>query len=323
MSLKRLSLRQLDVFRTLMNSRTATEAADALNMTQPGVSKTLTQLEDQLGLRLFERIKGRLYATPEATTLYPEVDKIFGAVESMVRLAEDMRDVKSGIISVAAIPTLANVFLSKVIVRLREELPNVRVSMQVLPTVRIIDEVVHGHVDLGFIHDVADVPTVRSEDLDPYDVVAILPADHPLKDRDVISFDDLEAYPVVSFPVTSPFGSRIRQVFQQANREYRVAIDVGASSSLSALVESGAGIGIIEPAALFGELPRDLVVKPLEAAIPIRPRILFPLYRPLSMIAKKFVELYTDVVDEETRRHAAMINPVAGDGAAGDAAPGP
>jgi len=307
-SLKRLSLRQLDIFRTLMNSRTATEAADALNMTQPGVSKTLTQLEQQLGLHLFERIKGRLYATPEATTLYPEVDKIFGAVDAVVRLAEDMRDVKSGIISIAAIPTLSSVFLSKVIVRLRQEMPNVRVSMQVLPTIRIVDEVVHGHVDLGFIHDVSDVPTVRTEDLLPYDVIAILPPDHPLKDNALISFDDLAAYPVVSFPVTSPFGSRIRQVFQAANREYRVAIDVGASSSLCALVESGAGIGIVEPPALFGRNLQNLVAKPLEASVPLRSRILYPLYRPQSMIAKHFVDLYKTVVGEEIGKRPDLIN---------------
>lgn len=291
-----------------MNSRTATEAASTLNLSQPGVSKALGQLEDQLGIILFERIKGRLYATPEAKTLYPEVNKIFGVVDAVARLAEDMRDVKSGIVCVAAIPTFANVLLPKVIARVREQLPNVRISMQVLPSLQIVDEVLHGHVDLGFVHDSVDIPTIRSEDLLTCDIVAILPIGHPLQDQEYISFENLEVYPVVCYPVESPFSSRVRKMLKSTGRDFVVTIDVGASSALLSVVENGAGIGLIEPFALFGNSPPNVIVKPLESSIPIRPRLLYPLYRPLSSAARYFVSQFKSVVQEETAKYSELIN---------------
>ncbi|QOZ52491.1 LysR family transcriptional regulator [Bradyrhizobium sp. CCBAU 53338] len=79
--------RQLEVFRTIMQCGTLTEAARILNASQPALSQVLLNTEDVLGFKLFERVKDRLVPTPEAEELYPEADRIFGELENLRRTA--------------------------------------------------------------------------------------------------------------------------------------------------------------------------------------------------------------------------------------------
>jgi DNA-binding transcriptional LysR family regulator len=83
--------RQLEVFRTIMRCGTLTEAARSLNVSQPALSQVLFHTEDELGFKLFDRVKGRLVPTPEAEELYPEVDRIFGDIEILRRTASELK----------------------------------------------------------------------------------------------------------------------------------------------------------------------------------------------------------------------------------------
>ena len=75
--------RQIEVFRMVMRCGTLTSAAEALNVSQPALSQILLHTEDELGFKLFQRVKGRLIPTPEAEDLYPEVERLFGDLEAL------------------------------------------------------------------------------------------------------------------------------------------------------------------------------------------------------------------------------------------------
>lgn len=299
----RLSLRQLAIIRELMSSDTATAAASNLNVSQPGVSKVLRQAEDELGVRLFERIKGRLYPTPEATTLMPELEKVFGAVEAFGRVAADMRDATSGKISIAALPTLANVFLPDIVCEFRNLLPNVKISIQVLPSLRIAEQVSEGHVDIGLLGDSTSVPTNKSEDLFHCESVCIMPIGHPLAEKERVSLSELAPYPMVSYFLESPFGIRIRKIFADAGLNYDPAIEAGASTTICSMVESGAGIAIVEPYLLYSERPPKVIARPVVPVIPIRPRLIYPRYRPLTKAARLFVDMFKLSLAEKARTY--------------------
>ena len=90
--------RQIEVFRMVMRCGTLTSAAEALNVSQPALSQILLHTEDELGFKLFQRVKGRLIPTPEAEDLYPEVERLFGDLEALRGRARDLRHGKAGIV---------------------------------------------------------------------------------------------------------------------------------------------------------------------------------------------------------------------------------
>lgn len=298
-----LSLRQLRVFRALMTSSTATEAAKSLSISQPAVSKVLCQLEEELAIRLFERIKGRLYPTPEAHSLYTEVEKVLGAVNAVERLALDMRDSGTGRVSVAALPTMSNILLPELIGIYRDVMPNVRVSVQVLPSLSIVDKVMEGHVDIGILGDSTEVPTLKAEDLLECRCVVIMPREHPLSACKTVRLSETLDFPFISYFQDSPFGYRIKKMFEEQGHPFEPAIEASASSTICSLVENGAGIAIVEPYLLYSENGPDVLARLIDPPLLIRPRLLYPRYRPLSGAATRLVEMFKTFFHEKADQY--------------------
>ncbi len=85
----KINLRQIEVFRAIMLARSISGAAKVLNVSQPAVSRLVAYTEQRLGIQLFERIKGRIYPTPEANRLFMEVDSLYQYVTRVNEVAED------------------------------------------------------------------------------------------------------------------------------------------------------------------------------------------------------------------------------------------
>ena len=92
-----MNLRQIEVFRAIMLAGSITDAARLLHVSQPGISRMLGHIELQLGLRLFERRRGRLHPTPEAQALYAEVDRVYQGVQRVDEKARDLREGNQGV----------------------------------------------------------------------------------------------------------------------------------------------------------------------------------------------------------------------------------
>ena len=99
------TVREMQVFRRIMERGSITGAAAALGVSQPSVSKTLQQAEERLGFPLFTRQRKRLIPTTEADALFPEALGAFAAIEVVQRLAGDLREGRSGMLRVAVTPT--------------------------------------------------------------------------------------------------------------------------------------------------------------------------------------------------------------------------
>src|SRR5258708_19812282 len=97
-----MNARQLEVFRAIMRCGTLTGAAKALNVSQPALSQILLHTEDELDLKLFERLKGRLVPTPEAEQLFPEADRLFRDFDKLRRFASDLKHGKTGLVRLAS-----------------------------------------------------------------------------------------------------------------------------------------------------------------------------------------------------------------------------
>ena len=109
--LTKLTHRQLEAFRAVIETGKVTSAATALNTTQPSVSRMLSDLEHVVGFALFDRRGRQLVPTTEALALYEEVDRSFVGLAEISRVAEDIRDFRTGSLLIAGMPALALKFL--------------------------------------------------------------------------------------------------------------------------------------------------------------------------------------------------------------------
>jgi len=119
-----MNLRELEVFRAIMLGGSITEAARILGISQPAVSTALRHAEDRLDLTLFRRHKGRIHPTSEALDLYTEVEGLFEKLSAIQKFASDLRDTRSGLLSIASTPTLTYAFLARAIRRSRAGIKN-------------------------------------------------------------------------------------------------------------------------------------------------------------------------------------------------------
>lgn len=289
-----MNLRQLEVFRAVMLAGTVTEAARLLRVSQPAISRMLRHTEDQLGMRLFVRERGRLYPTPEARQLFDEVDKVFSGIDRITKVADDLRDSRSGRILVGTIPTLGVTLLPPALTMFLAELPAVKVGLKVLPIKQVVDRVASQQLDLGMTYAPATHPALDAIELCAAEIVCVLPRSHSLARRPHIGPRDLKDERLISVNRMSPFGLLIDDAFAAAGVTRNATVEVSHALIAYALVQTGVGVAVVDAVLASQQFFSDVVVKPFRPQLSINPRVLHARYRPLSRLSRRFIDHLQD-----------------------------
>lgn len=295
-----MNLRHIEVFHALMRSSSMTDAARRLNVSQPAISTVLKHAEQRLGMKLFERAGGRLFPTPEAIALFPEVEHIFARLEALALSAQGLREAASGVLSVAAAPTLANVLLPAAIAAFIAERPQVRVQLNTLATTQVITAVRDHATDLGLVYEPASplADDIMVNPIGTFRVACVLPADHPLAAKATIGPEDLRGVPLVTFGARTPFGSRLAAAFADVGQPFEARVETSSSSTSVFLAAAGAGVALVDSAGALGDVFPTLTVRPFLPRIESRVLLLQARDRPPSRLAAAFAH-------EISRRSAA------------------
>lgn len=308
-ALSRLTLAQLDALRTVISTRAVGEAARVMGISQPAVSKLLRQAERGLGLSIMVKDGTRVAPSPEAEVIRREIEKLFGAYDSLQRLAAALRQETAGTVAVAAIPTQATRYAAPAIKQIKSEFPSVTVKLHILPYQAIIDDVASGKVDFGLIHSINSVPELRVDDYGEQRILCIAPLGHRFAQQRTVTCEDLLGETYVSYGSESAFNRWLEQAFDRAGVKVPTTVEVGASPSLIEVVRLGTGIGLVESAALNPEVMPSLVVRPLSPALHIKSRVLRAPGRPLSRYADRMLEIYRNLVDEDAALEKRGLEP--------------
>lgn len=285
-----INLRQVEVFRSVMLAGSVVGAARLLNVTQPGVSRTIGLLELRLGYPLFERRGRRLVPTAEAETLYHEVEQSYVAVDRIAQVAADLRFQRAGALRVATLPALAQWLVPQAIARFIEDRPKVSVFVQSLPSRQIATMVSTRQFDVGVVELPMPVPAIRSELLPDEPTAVVLPATHPLSRKRVISIKDLDGQRMILLSQPSYVRYRMDDAFSEAGVTPDVVIETPTSPIACALVAAGAGIAL---AARWTAQPfagPTVAVRPLKEQILSRTALIFPESVPVSSLARAFAD---------------------------------
>ncbi|SAK95857.1 LysR family transcriptional regulator [Caballeronia hypogeia] len=265
----RFRLRQMEAFRAVMLTGSMNGAARLLYISQPAVSRLIAHTEQTLGLRLFDRDRGKLTPTAEAQLLFKEVETMF---EEAVRIDDFARDLSSnpaGALRFCCSPSLALNFLPPVIASYMKAFPQVRLKFHTTLLSNIADELLARKVEMAVSVLPLDHPNLIVEPFAAGRMVCILPVGHPLESQEEVELHQIPDYPLIGYARNIPFGRIMSGAFERAGIPWRVAVEIVRAESACAFVREGIGIAIVDEFSVAGHGWAGVVVKPLREEIPL------------------------------------------------------
>ncbi|WP_026379489.1 LysR substrate-binding domain-containing protein [Afifella pfennigii] len=289
---RRLNIRQFDAFRALMVAGSTTRAAEALGLSQPSVSRLLSELEGHLGAPLFERRHGRLIPTEEAEWLLQEADEVLSRLDRLDTAVRDIRHLTPGDLTIVASPPLAFALVPACLKRLRASHPNLRATLQVVFRREVRSWVDRQRFDIALVVLPVDYPAEHAETLTHAEAVCLLPAAHPLAGKSAIRAEDLAEEPFVSPLPETLMRFRLDRLFEERGiRRSSRTIETHTTISSCQMVAAGLGVAVADPFTARAFASDGVAVRPFRPALELSYGVLFPLARPRPRLAEAFAAI--------------------------------
>lgn len=259
MSIKLQQLRY--IWEVAQNGFNVSTTAESLFTSQPGISKQIRLLEDELGIPVFARNGKHLTGMTEpGESIIKLAGQILSNVEDIKHIAEEFRDDKSGLLSIATTHTQARYALPTVVKLFMDRYPGITLNMQQGTPMQIADLVAKGKADL----------VVATEAMELFENLVMLPCydwnrcviveqGHPLSAITKISLEDIVAYPVITYVSGFTGRSRLDEAFEQNNLKPRVILTAVDADVIKTYARLGLGVGIIAKQAYNSEMDKGLV----------------------------------------------------------------
>ena len=235
--------------------------AASLYTSQPGISKQIRLLEDELGVEIFSRSGKHLtHVTPAGQVILEAAGEVLRKVESIKHVAQEYSDEKRGALSVATTHTQARYVLPEVIRSFIGKYPDVALHMHQGTPMQISEMAADGTVDfaiateaLELFSDLVMMPCYR------WNRAVLVPKDHPLTQVSKLTLEDVAAHPIVTYVFGFTGRSRLDEAFVTAGLTPRVVFTAADADVIKTYVRLGLGIGIVAGMAHDEELDKDLV----------------------------------------------------------------
>jgi DNA-binding transcriptional LysR family regulator len=263
---RHLNLRQVEAFKAVIEHGTVSGAASVLNVSQPAMSKLIAHLEADTGLKLFDRVKGRLAPTVRGMRLYEEIDRIFDGIRQVENAVDAIRREQEGQLLIGVMPALSGSFIQQATMSFLEGRAGMFCSVQSRSSEWIVDGLVARKLDVGLIGSRIDNPYIASESLMEHPLVCIMARDHALARKRRIRPNDLDRVPFISFDPESYTAERIAPVLEAHNVKVNVALVANVSPTLCEFVAAGLGVSLVHPLMASGMQDR-LAVRRFEPEV--------------------------------------------------------
>jgi LysR family cys regulon transcriptional activator len=239
-----------------------TAAAQKLHTSQPGVSKQIKLLEDELGFQIFVR-EGRNLTriTPAGQQVIDRALRILQETQSIKNLATELRDEGKGSLSIGTTHTQARYVLPDVIREFRNRYPNVRLNLHQGTSEQIAEMVEHDRIDFAIatgsehlFNELTVLPCYR------WHRTVVVPRKHPLAASGAkLTFKTLAGYPLVTYTFSFTGSSSLHEAFAKAGLTPNVAITARDADVIKTYVRLGLGVGIVASMAMVPGEDDDLV----------------------------------------------------------------
>lgn len=296
--MKRLNFRLLEVFRAVFEAKSVTGASAALNVTQPAVSKAISQLEVELKVKLFHRVRGRLHATADGQWVYSEYLRLFAQVKTFQQSVSDLDRGRTGMVKVAAVPTLAAPLIAQAAASFVSQRPQVNVDVIIAQSDDVIRETALHRVDIGLLHSLIRDRNICSELIGETEIIAVMNEDHTLCELPILTPHDLDDVPIIVLDSGSPPSHLVREAFDEARSRMNIVMRANSTAVATSAAAAGLGIALTDPWPMLAGPPKRSVLRRFLPRIPLRMAMIHSAFRPPSSLAVGLCEEIRGLVDK-------------------------
>jgi len=242
-----------------------TEAANALFTSQPGISKQIRELEDELGVEIFVRRGKRLVALTEpGRTVVQVIERLLAEADNLRQVGKEFADRDSGSLTIATTHTQARYALPGVVQQFRAQYPKVRLSLQQGSPTQLAQMVIAGQADVAIATEALDhYPELLALPGYTWHHCVVIPQGHPLTKVKLLTLEEVARYPLITYSPEFTGRSHIDQAFAAKGLKMDLVLTAIDADVIKTYVELGLGVGVI--AAMAYDAKRDAHLRAIDA----------------------------------------------------------
>jgi DNA-binding transcriptional LysR family regulator len=293
-----MRLRQIEVFHAVYTNGSITNAAAALNVSQPSVSKVLAHAEQQLGYRLFDRIKGKLVPTPEAHQLFHHVRDVYDDVDRLRHVAVNLKAASTGRIRVASTPAFGLEILPRAVATYREMHGDAVFEIETLHLDAIRSALLESRIDIALGFDPDKRPGIRRTGLAKAGFFVLAHDETVFPGKTIVTVDDLAGRPFIGLNRRGPLGQMLSDHLASVGYRPDVIAWTETYHVAKSLVAAGTGITIADEITARSTVGGDVVLLPLEPPLSFDISLMQRTEASLSLGTRRFAAHLGKVVRE-------------------------
>lgn len=260
-----MTLQQLYYFQAIAELQHYNKAAEKLHVTQPSLSKAMANLEEELGIALFEK-RGRNVALSKYGAMFlSHVERIIEEKELAEREVKQLVDATTGHIDIAYITPIAQYYIPRLVRQFlsREENQHVTFTFTQSYTDRMLEGLKHNEFDVIF-GSMADEDNLEFIPIIKEELVVIVPAGHPLADKKSIELSEIEECSHITYSEQSAMGKYVRKIFKSNHIQMHIVCEASDEAAIGALVAEQFGVAYVALTWEIKELVRKGKVKKIK-----------------------------------------------------------
>lgn len=284
-----MNLKKLIAFRAVLESNSITGAADKIGLTQSGVSRLITSLEQELDFPLFNRIKGRIQVTSRGESFFQEIEPLLSGIDQIPNLARQVKQHQYSRLRIITLNSLAHSLVPMALNKFCQKHPHANVSITIKSRTELLHWERGEHFDVALASLPFEQRVFRKKSFITFPAVVALSATHRFNKKEKIHIKDLHNENLISLEPTGIFQTSIKKKLQDNNIEPIFKIQTTSMLQSAQMVENDIGIAIIDP--FIGHIIKSnkVIIKPLNPDINFDYAYIWPEGRDLSVLSEEFL----------------------------------
>jgi DNA-binding transcriptional LysR family regulator len=257
-----MDLRQLEIFVKVAELKSFSKAAQALRLTQPTISEHIRTLEQELGVRLLDRLGRGAEATRAGQLLLSHATRMLQLQRETLQAMDSFQGRLAGDLHVAASTIPGEYVLPSLIGRFKEKFPDIVISLLIGDSRAVVDWVIDGRAEVAVVGAKLAHRGIEYRELMPDELVVVVPVAHPWHGRKEIGLADLRAEAMLLREQGSGTRAAFEAALAQAGQDlsaFRIVGEMGSTQAIKQAVKAGVGVSVISKRAVEEECRSGLV----------------------------------------------------------------